>query len=222
MKILELYAGSRSIGNVADTRGHEVCSVDITDFGGIDIVIDIELLTIDMLPFIPDMIWFGIPCTSWSLAGISHHRHIGLKPKSEFAKKSDKLLDHNLKLVNDLQKLNPDLIWYFENPRACLRKMPQMQGLPRTTITYCSYGDTRMKPTDIWSNNIFSLFDQDAWLPRARCYNGNYKCKHEPAPRGSKTGTQGLKNNHERSKMPEALCIEIIKATEKKRNTKLV
>ena len=46
------------------------------------------------------------------------------------------------------------------------------------------------------------------------------------SPRGSKTGTQGLKGNYERSKIPEALCLEIIKATEIKRlnyaNTKTI
>ena len=63
MKLLELYAGSRSMGKEADKLGFDVCSVDIKQFGNIDIVIDIEELTIDMLPFIPDVIWLGIPCT---------------------------------------------------------------------------------------------------------------------------------------------------------------
>ena len=42
------------------------------------------------------------------------------------------------------------------------------------------------------------------------CYNGNTKCHHEEAPRGSQTGTQGLKNNYERSKIPEQLCYDIL------------
>lgn len=213
MKIVEVYAGSRSIGKEAEKQGHEVFSIDITDFENIDLVIDVEELTIEMLPFIPDMIWFGIPCTSWSLAGISHHRRNGIEAISDFAKKSDRLLNHNLKLIQDLLKLNPNLIWYFENPRACLRKMPQMQGLPRTTVWYCTYGDKRAKPTDIWSNNIYNpMFNINGWQPRAMCHNGNKNCHHESAPRGSKTGTQGLKNNHERSKMPELLCKEIIES----------
>ena len=219
MKVLELYAGSRSIGKEAEKQGHEVFSVDITQFGNIDLVIDIELLTIEMLPFIPDMVWLGIPCTSWSLAGISSHRINGIEPISDFAKKSDRLLDHNLKLIDDLLKINKELVWYFENPRACLRKMPQMMGLPRVTVWYCTYGDKRAKPTDIWSNNIYNpLFNPKGWKARAQCWNGNKKCHHESAPRGSKTGTQGLKNNHERSKMPSELCSEIISQTNDKLN----
>jgi len=34
---------------------------------------------------------------------------------------------------------------------------------------------------------------------------------HTAAPRGSKTGTQGLKNSIERSVVPEQLCLEILK-----------
>jgi hypothetical protein len=45
------------------------------------------------------------------------------------------------------------------------------------------------------------------------CWNNNKKCQHEAAPRGSKTGTQGLKNNYERSKVPEELCYDILIAT---------
>ena len=90
-----------------------------------------------------------------------------------------------------------------------------MKGMDRTTVTYCSYGDTRMKPTDIFSNNIRDMFNLNGWQPRTMCYNGNKKCQHEPAPRGSRTGTQGLKGNYERSKVPYKLVLDIITQTEK-------
>ena len=40
------------------------------------------------------------------------------------------------------------------------------------------------------------------------CKNGD-DC-HESAPRGSRTGTQGLNNAFERSKVPEELCSDIL------------
>ena len=67
------------------------------------------------------------------------------------------------------------------------------------TVTYCQYGDRRMKPTDIVTNI-------PGWEGR-RCKNGD-PC-HEPAPRGSKTGTQGLKNAKLRGVIPPALFHEI-------------
>jgi len=59
----------------------------------------------------------------------------------------------------------------------------------------------RMKPTDIWTNMD--------WKPRPMCKNGNRECHHQPAPRGSVTGTQGLKGSYERSKIPPKLFEEL-------------
>jgi len=218
MKILELYAGSRSIGKVAERMGYEVFSVDIKPFEGIDLVKDCEYLTLDDLPFTPDVLFSGTPCTTYSLAAISHHRNEDRSPKTDFAAKCDRMNKNNLKLIKEIQLINPKFIYYIENPRAVLRKMDFMTELDRMTVWYCRYGDKAAKPTDWWSNNFYSLFNPDGWQPRQECYNGNRKCHHESAPRGSATGTQGKKNNYERSKYPVRLCIEILRATERKFN----
>lgn len=209
MNVLELFAGSRSIGKEAEKLGHNVFSVDVKPFEGIDLVQDIEHLTPDQIPFKPDMIWASPPCTTYSIAAISTHRDNG-KPKTPFAEKSDKLVINTLKIIKHF-----NCTYYIENPRGYMRKMPFMLGLPKVTVWYCRYGDIRAKPTDIWSNNIYSLFNPNGWIPRPECFNGNKNCHHEAAPRGSQTGTQGIKGNYNRSKIPAELCWEVIKASEK-------
>lgn len=225
MKVLELFAGSRSIGKVADKMGFEVFSVDIKPFDKIDLVKDINELEISDIPFIPDMIVAGTPCTTYSLAAISHHRYTDYSPKSEFAKFCDLMNVRLLSLIKKWNELNPKLCWYIENPRGVLKHMDFMRGIPSTMITYCSYGDIANKPTIIWSNNLRSLFNPDGWEGRPICKrykyddNGNVinkHCHHEPAQRGSQTGTQGKKGNYERSEYPVELCEELLISTAKK------
>tara|TARA_B110000285_G_C14791863_1_gene453382 strand:+ start:38 stop:682 length:645 start_codon:yes stop_codon:yes gene_type:complete len=206
MKVLELFAGSRSIGKVADSLDYKVFSSDLNNFKNIDYVIDILDFDINKVPFKPDLIWASPPCTSYSIAAISHHRPHD-KPLSDFAVKSDLIVKRTLEIIKEL---NPEF-WYIENPRGMLRKQSFMKGIPRTTIWYCTYGDNRAKPTDIWTNNLRSIFNPDGWNPKPECHNGNKNCHHEAAPRGSKTGTQGVKGNYNRSIIPKLLCEEILK-----------
>lgn len=204
MKVLELFAGSRSIGKAAEYLGMEVFSVDWQKFEGINLSIDIGDMKISDVPFIPDFIWASPDCTTYTIAAISKHRN-GIEAKSEYAKKCDNVNIHFIALIKEWLEINPNLIYFIENPRGMLRKMPFMQDFKRHTIWYCQYGDDRAKPTDIWTNSI-------KWKPRDICHNGNKNCHHQSAPRGSKTGTQGKKGSYERSKIPNELCVEILQS----------
>jgi len=217
MNVLELFAGSRSIGKVAESRGHTVYSSDINDFTDIAYVVDILEFDVEKVPFVPDFIWCSPPCTYFSVASIGHHWHENHTPKTENALLGVKIVEKTLEIINHFLELNPNLIWYMENPRGKLRKLPVVKGdFDRTTVTYCSYSAHTMKPTDVWTNNLYSMFNLDGWKPRPKCFAGNKKCHHEEAPRGSKTGIQGLKDNYERSKLPPELCLEIIESVELK------
>ena len=205
MNVLELFAGSRSIGKVAEKSGHNVFSVDWENYDGIDLVKDISQLTKDDIPFVPDMIWASPDCTTYSIAACSTHRENTVNPKTEYAKQCDTTNIHFINLIKEYLKINPNLVYFIENPRGMMRKMPWMQEFNRHTVWYCKYGDIRAKPTDIWTNST-------TWIPRPICKNGNKDCHHQPAPRGSKTGTQGLGKSYDRSKIPQQLCEEIIKS----------
>ena len=213
MKVLELFAGTRSIGKAFEARGHEVFSVEWDNqFEDIDYYEDIgKLTTLDVINLfgIPDVIWASPDCTSYSVAGIHHHRRKevdgNLTPISDYAKFCDKVNENVIQIIHDLQQFNPNLIYFIENPRGGMRKMNFMKGLPRYTVTYCQYGETRMKPTDIWTNHPDPKF-------KPPCKNGD-PC-HVPAPRGSATGTQGIRGHVDRSRIPKKLCEHVVEICE--------
>ena len=212
MNVLELFAGSRSIGKVAESYDHNVFSSDINEFIDINYVTNILDFDVLKVPFIPDFIWCSPPCTYFSVASIGTHWNKNNTPKTKEAILGVAIVQKTLDIINHFLSINPSLKYYIENPRGKLRSLPILKHLERTTIWYCKYGDHRAKPTDIWSNNIYNpMFNPNGWNPKPQCFNGNKKCHHEEAPRGSKTGTQGLKNNYERSKIPHQLCEDIIK-----------
>lgn len=201
--ILELFAGSRSIGKVAELTWHNVFSVDWKKYPRIDLAIDIEFLNLDHIPFVPDVIWASPDCTTYSIAACSTHRNNSIEPKTEYAKKCDRVNQHFISLIKKYQEINPNMVFFIENPRGMLRKMPFMQEFKRYTIWYCQYGDDRAKPTDIWTNS-------KTWIPRDCCHNWNNDCHHQSAPRGSKTWTQWRKWSYNRSIIPFQLSYEII------------
>lgn len=208
MKILELFAGTRSV-----SRGFERASTENEcytvewdpQFENITLYDDVAKLTkervIELCGGIPDVIWASPDCTTYSVAAISYHRRKtenGLEPVTPYAKQCDETNRHLIALIKEL---NPRF-WFIENPRGGMRKMDFVAGLPRYTVTYCQYGDDRMKPTDIWTNHPDPKF-------KPPCKNGS-PC-HAAAPRGSKTGTQGIGTHVDRSRIPDQLADHIAK-----------
>lgn len=210
IKILELFAGTRSIGKAFEKKGHEVFSVEWDkNFENINLYDDVNKLTAERIIEVfgkPDIIWASPDCSTYSIAAISHHRKKersgNLAPVSDYAKFCDKTNKHVLKLIRELKPK----YYFIENPRGGLRKMDFMAGIPRYTVSYCQYGDNRQKMTDIFTNYPNPNF-------KPPCKNGD-PC-HEAAPRGSKTGTQGLKSAKQRAIIPMKLCEYIVKISEK-------
>jgi hypothetical protein len=205
MKVLELFAGTRSIGKAFEARGHAVYSIEWDkQFDNIDLYEDISKVTPEFILQAfgrPDVIWASPDCTTYSVAAISTHRRKeangNLSPVTDYAKFCNMVNEH---VVDLIKQLNPKY-YFIENPVGGLRKMNFMQELPRHTVTYCQYGERRQKPTDIWTNHPNPEF-------KPPCKRGS-SC-HDAAPRGSKTGTQGLKNAVEKAKIPVMLCEHIV------------
>lgn len=194
------------MSNAFRDRGHEVYTVDWNPEFHPTLVADVGTLTArdveELCGGKPDVIWASPDCTSYSVAAISRHRRLNpetgsLDPVSEYAARCDRINRHVLDLIDELKPR----FWFIENPRGAMRKMEWMQGRPRYTVTYCQYGERRMKPTDLWTNHPDPKF-------KPPCRNGD-PC-HEPAPRGAQTGTQGIDGARDRSRIPRQLCEHIV------------
>lgn len=151
-------------------------------------------------------------------------RNEELRPVSEFGRYSIALVDRTLDIVNTLQ---PEF-WWMENPNGgMIHFVPE--SIPRVQVTYCRYGEDRMKLTNLWgtwpgtfdidkkaskdkSVPIWANVSGDGWVPRPRCSNGD-PC-HETSRRGDKTGTQGIKGAAARALVPYELSMEVCLAVE--------
>lgn len=123
MKVLELFAGTRSVGKAFEAHGHEVYSVEWdTQFTDIDLYKNIlEISTDEIIEKFgkPDVIWASPDCTTFSIAAISHHRKVNketgnLDPISDYAKFCDEVDQHVLHLIDTLAPK----FFFIENPRG--------------------------------------------------------------------------------------------------------
>lgn len=208
-KTREFFSGTESFSKVARYRGYTTWTIDNNEEFEPDECINVLEVPVENMCQ-DDVFWASPVCKGFSVAAIGRNWDKETKePKSESAKLGLELLEQTIKAI----AYSKPKVWFIENPRGMMRKVIdklfEKYGITeykREPISYCRYGDTRMKPTDIWTNCFI-------WKPENKmCYNG---CKdHEDAPRGSRTGTQGLKNAKDRGVIPSAVFEEIFDSIE--------
>lgn len=148
-----------------------------------------------------DVILASPPCNAFSVASIAHYWHDGTLPKKPGAYQGIALLAHALYLILSLKPT----YWILENPRGMMRNLPFLQRFERREVTYCQYGDTAQKPTDLWG--VFPPgFEAKKCYPSAPC--------HAPAPRGTHgAGTvQGKTGAAARAEVPLGLSKAVLEA----------
>lgn len=208
MRTIELFSGTASFSRVAKELGHSIetydNSPDADDLGNHHTA-DVAELNLSCESV--DILWASPPCQAFSVAAMGRNWVKETRePKTDRARDGMKLLRATIGIIANMRPR----FWFIENPRGFMRKKIDplfseygIKDYKRETVTYCQYGDTRMKPTDIWTNCR-------EWTPRPMCKNGA-PC-HEAAPRGARTGTQGMKGARERSVIPPELFREIFGA----------
>ena len=231
MKILELFAGSRSFSKVAEELGMEIYTSDINDFEGINQVCDI--IDFDTSKFkSPDVIWASPPCEKWSLAcGVKggniywesikdKGETIGIKPRENFNVNSKYKILKTPKKVKEERDLHINILdktldiinfykpkyYFIENPFGYMRFYLQDKVDYVNYCTYCQYGFPYRKPTNIFSNVKLDLKHCNIG---SDCHSNNLYNRGKQ----NKIREKSIVNTYyDRSKVPQQLCKEIIKS----------
>ena len=209
MRLLELFAGTGSVGKAFERRGWEVTSLDVDPKANASITADI--LTWDYRQFPPghfDAIWASPVCTMYSIA-----RTTAKTPRDLVW--ADSLVEKTLEIIDYFKPA----FWAFENPASgMLKRRPCVAHLPPPVIaSYCRYGYGYRKNTALWTNS--------PWAPLRCCKDS--PCEHQAttgrhpmtAQRGPGRVRGELKEGDRCSlrqlySMPPGLCDKIAEAAE--------
>jgi hypothetical protein len=202
--VFDFFSGTGSSTQAFEDAGHTVIKVELDEYFAADERDILALTASNMIEKYgqPDFIWASPPCQKFSVASLWKYWE-GTRgksvPKHPAVYEAIALVEYT---VNLMQELNPTYGWIMENPRGMLRHQDVVKELPRWTISYCQYGDTRMKPTDLWGTI-------QGWIPRPMC-KPRAAC-HESSPAGTNAGGTGkLRNARLRSMIPYELGKEIL------------
>ena len=205
MRILELCAGTGSIGKAFRELGWEVVSLDLMpDFSP---TIQADLMTWDYRVFPPghfEVVWCSPPCTEYSRAKTTGKRDL---------EKADALVQRMLAIMSYFKPT----VWAFENPATGLLKTRAVvDGIPFKTLCYCKYGFPYKKPTAIWTN-------LEKWQPRPMCTPANpcdlmenrrhpFTAQRGPSKRQGQLMANDRFSRHQLYSMPPELCKEFAEA----------
>lgn len=146
MKVLDLFSGLGGWSNYFKARGHEVVTVDNAKHLSPMIRADVLQLTAESFKhWKPDIILASPPCTFFSLTAGPRGLWDGKMPLDPRSRKSVELVQHTVKLIEDLQPA----FWIIENPKGKLNTLNLIPGEKRL-VTYCKLGKPFHKPTYLY------------------------------------------------------------------------
>lgn len=208
MRLLELFSGTGSVGEVFRERGWEVVSVDICPAPGAHCDIVADILTLDPREIGQahgrfDCIWASPPCTQYSIARTT------AKTPRDLAL-ADSLVS---KAIEFVEVLNPRT-FFIENPwTGMLRHREVVAGLPDPVrCDYCRYRARYRKRTAIWTN---SALEGLLCSPGSRCEAWD-RGHPTTAQRGNSSSVSRITMGrpdvrysvHELHRIPRPLCEE--------------
>jgi hypothetical protein len=139
-RVLDLFAGLGGFSQAfAESSRWSVTTVELLERFEPDIQGDIFELRPSSFDREFDVILASPPCEEFSPAN-------NLNGERDPDPDAVALVYHALGLIRGLDPT----FWFVENPRGRLRSYI---GQPSATVTYCQYGENRMKPTDLWGEH---------------------------------------------------------------------
>ena len=158
-----------------------------------------------------DVVWVHAspPCTEFSKAKTTGHRDLPL---------ADSLVKQSLRIIkfcrNHLNE-KQHFFWTLENPVGLLRTRPYMQRLLpyMNTTSYCKWGKSFRKDTDIWTNvsglNL-PLCRKGNYCPPKASF-GHHSITAQSGPNKGKGGTVGSGSGENVYPLPNRLTSTIIR-----------
>ena len=141
VRILEMFKGTGSVGNVALRKRWEVVSLDLDPAAQATHTCDILYWDYTQYPrdhF--DCIWASVPCTEYSTIMNKRPRRLA---------EADAIVERTLDII---AYFSPSA-WWIENPRdGMLKNREFMLGLPYIDVSYCMYGYSYRKNTRVYTN----------------------------------------------------------------------
>lgn len=146
------------------------------------------------------------PCTEFSIAASRYEKIVDGEARTEDARRSVLLVYHTLGII---KALHPDY-WFLENPQGYLR---QFIGEPAGWVSYCQYGKTYKKPTDLWGKHPKS-FEYESCAPGDDCHGTNTDWAN--GGDGNMTTLPDYDNDPaKRAEVPYGLSESILESVEK-------
>jgi hypothetical protein len=206
MVILDLFSGTGSVSNAAQSRGYNAVSLD----RDMDASIKTDVMEWNYQQLPPrmfDLIWASPPCTEYSRAKTTAPRKIH---------EANKVVERTLEIIRYFEPK----YFVIENPQTGLLKEQEfMQELDYVDVDYCKYGFPYRKRTRLWNNFKQQLEDKVKPLCKKDCNSMNEaRTRHiaeaQRMPSGKKAnwGERRKFEQAELYKVPEPLINDVLDA----------
>lgn len=208
MRVLDLFSGLGGWSDQFRARGHEVLTLDNQLKMEADIPEDLLRWDASELQGWPDVILASPPCDGFTVAAIGTNWTRDNEPKTDVARVGVALVQRTREVISELGPR----FWVVENPRGKLRKLELVRGWERRTVTWCAYGASSMKPTDLWGGFPPSLVLRPACKAGDGCHARAPRGSHS---RGSLQSITGRNRRAKRAMIPLELALEVCEAIER-------